>query len=271
MKLSPEQYGTAFNAAPRPVRSYVVDGKLNEAVLNIAKRRNLHVDATGILQENTENMLLGVTAPAQVLGELILAGVDAETGKGILDDLNKDIFMPVREKVRHFTETGEDLISPKDPEEEAPEVPTPTPLPEPEKPIPPTVVPEVTVPPIQIPAPVAPPPVVVAPPAPPPMPVTPPAPPIQAPITVDEHPSMRTMATDMQAVKEHRTPEPIFSQPVPPISYTPPAAPPVRIAPPPAPPPAPAAMPQKSVTPPPNLPGAPVVHEYSVDPYRESV
>jgi len=103
-----------------------------------------------------------------------------------------------------------------------------------------------------------------------PAPMPPVAAPAPAPVPTpsfsgrEEHPAMRTMASDMQAVKEHRMPEPLFSHAAPASAPPPPIVPP-PVVPPPLPP-------TRQMPPPPaNLPGAPVVKKYGVDPYREPV
>lgn len=235
----------AFNAAPPVVRKYIEDGKLADKVVDIADTYNLHVDAMGSLAELSRNMLIGVASPAEVVGELVLAGIDAETARKILADLNQQVFVPLQERIRNpqpETDEEEDMApptvvvsAPVPPTPPSPAAPVPAPVPQPPM-------------------------LVVVPPSPPP------APPVStpAPVVPQEHPQMRTMATDMQAAKEHRPVAPLFSPPP-----APPAPPPVRVAPPPAPPPM--AIAREVPPPPPNLPGAPVVHEYSVDPYREPV
>lgn len=314
MELSKEAFNSAFNEAPRPVRSFIVDGKLDMAVADIVRIRQLHVDAAGILEKCASQMLVGVMNPAQVLGELVLAGVDAETAKKILEDLNQQIFIPVRDKVRHFTETGEDLISPPDVDEE--DAPAATPVVSPQAtPIPPQ-------PPQAAPQPVAPTPTpeepaqyaypkaaaVAPPPVEPPIYQGPPPaipqatyqpapievshPPVQVPVhpashapeplssapPYGEHPSMRTMATDMREAQTHPEATPLYTEQVPrapvaaPQTFAPvPTAPalpletaPIAETPTPVTPPT-----QRIVPPPPNLPGAPLLKQYGSDPYRE--
>ncbi len=251
MELSKEAFNSAFNSAPRPVRSFIVDGKLDVAVADIVRIRQLHVDAAGILEKCASQMLVGVMNPAQVLGELVLAGVDAETAKKILEDLNQQIFIPVRDKVRHFTETGEDLISPPDVDEESAPAPAPEIAPQatPIQQQAPTVAPQpvfTPVPeaqpaqyayppaPVAVPTPVeqplyqGPPPVVQQPTY-QPVPVEVAHPPVQLPVhpashapepapsasPYGDHPAMRTMATDMRVAQEHPAATPLFTEQAP--------------------------------------------------------
>jgi hypothetical protein len=106
-------------------------------------------------------------------------------------------------------------------------------------------------------------------------------------------PQMRTMAADMEAVKEHRPPSAFFPHgspviPVPPRLPVIPSGPGAMNPPAPKAAPAPLSSPNPVVTavsekmthappaptraapPPPNLPGSPLIKEYGTDPYREA-
>lgn len=226
---------------PVPVQEFLTGPERDQTVLRLSNKYGLHADQAGTFQRSFLFMLMGIHSPEQFLSDLKGAGIGEETARSLAADVNEEVFKPLQAKV----------IAP----------PTPRPTP------PPTYTPAAPV--VQAPAYVPPAPAV---PPPPPAPVAAtPAPVVPQPLpAAEEHPSMRTMATDMQAVKEHRDPEPMPYQPPAPPHFVPPPAPapppPVRVAPPPVPPP-----PAARTTPPPpsNLPGAPVVHEYSVDPYRE--
>lgn len=266
MEISNQQYTAAFNGLPKPIRAYLLEDDLARTLGGIAARNNLHVDVSGTLSKSATYMLMGLQSPAETLGELVMAGIDSETAKKILASLNEEIFIPVRERVRNFKEEDEDsaeeiVEAPRDlvetyqpttissvATEEPLTPPTPTAVP---APAPVSVVPR--------PAPVVP---------------TPPPTPAPAIPAGEYHPQMRTMATDIEAVREHRMPEPIsVAHTTPPVAPIMPPAPPQVVTPPPMPPaPPPQIAPVRPMPPPPpNLPGAPVVKSYSVDPYREPV
>ncbi len=309
MPLSSDTFGNAFNAAPRPLRSFIIDGKLQEAVKSIVTARKLHVDIGGVLEDGASQMLVGLISPAELLGELILAGVEGETAKTILEDLNTQIFIPIRESIRHFQETGEDLISPTEDDVDTLSLPEgePTPITSdsaalkvevqetaPQPSASPRIVSAPLLPPMTLVSPIPElsfptPSVSTASPIPAPIPTTP-SPQsevldaLRAPISVasaqspnsaPEHPTMRTMATDMQAVKEHRSPEAVLPHPAPTPTFAPPVpsahASPV-VFPPPLPPSShkQLSMPARTAPPPPNLPGTPLMPSYSTDPYREA-
>ncbi len=247
----------ALETAPQPVSDFIVGGHLANAVVAIAHEHQLHVDTIGTLAELSRNMLLGLSSPAETLGELIVAGVDTATAQTVLADLNVKVFMPVRDAVK----TGTNPFALDRDTDETPEVRTaavaPTPAPASSaRPSSPPLVPPLELVERPVPAPIVPP-VSVS------RPVEVPVPNVVAPNVAasglpDE--AVRTMASDMQAVKEHRTPTPIVPSVVIPTTQV------QTIAAPPLPP-----TPPRTAPPPANLPGAAAVKPYSVDPYREPI
>jgi hypothetical protein len=245
MEISHEQYIAAFNKLPVPIRSYLIDDEMASVIQAIGTKYNLHVDIIGTLGKGASYMLMGIQSPAETLGELVLAGVDGATAQKILEDLNSQIFIPVREHVKNYKEGDEEQVEDTTHAEMLVQTSTPTPAvsqsPEP----------------VPQPTPV----IVSAPQTTPSIPPTPPTPVMPqvsvaptSPATPEQ--SMRTMASDVDALHQHRAPEPI------PYSAPPPVIPPVPIPP---------AIPARTTPPPPNLPGAPLTKEYGNDPYREPV
>lgn len=292
MEISHEQYIAAFNKLPPPIRSYLIDDELSATVQKIGAQYGLHVDAIGALGTSASYMLMGLRSPAETVGELVLAGVDGAMAQKILGDLNTQVFMPVRDRVKNYK--GDDETIPADSAEKAESLTrTTTPAAAPETPSALPSEPPVAETPLMEQA-------VVAPPAPPaaavmpqvishsPIPVAsspiaapqpavpvsmPPAPtvppqvpapaPAYAPPGEQDGPSVRTMATDMQAVREHRAAAPIPYAPSAPMPSTPVPAPEPYVPP---------AAARSVPPPPPNLPGTgPATKEYGVDPYREPV
>jgi len=293
MEFSPDQYRAVYKSLPKAVKSFLISDEFNAVVAGIGQTYGLHVDTIGKLGDNASYMLMGLASPAQTLGELILAGIDAETAKKILEDLNQKMFIPVRDRVRNYVEpVDEDENEAEAVQEQTPAtieqapiaqvaapayVPAPAPTYVPPAPLTiSSVLPHPDQPQVQqtpiygapAPAPLPPAPVYV-PQAPAPLPTAPVQ--NQMPVSNPEHPVMRTMATDMASVQPahapswpaftHSAPEPApVPTPTPTAHVFTPSEPPVGF--------------QKQTPPPPNLPGqpqAPIVKQYGVDPYRESV
>lgn len=243
---------TLIGALPPSVQEFIVGPERDRISLALTQKYNLHADQAATFAHAYLYLLLGILSPEEFTKTLSDAGIDQKIISGLTNDVNELVFKPLREKVQQPPASPRSVTTPQ---------PT-QPLVPPMTLVPP--VPELTLPPapIQAPAPVIPPPPVVQ------APVVPPPPVQNAPI-YDEHPAMRTMATDMQAVKEHHDPMAAFSHaPVTPA----PAAVPAPVVPPPLPPsPVTEAVPAPAphAPPPPNLPGTPQSPLYRIDPYRE--
>jgi hypothetical protein len=269
-----ESIAELLKTAPPPIRSFVLNN-LSAKTSELMQKYKLHIDQGGLLETELLLMLVGQSQPQEFVAALQEGGISEEVVTPLLNDINEQVFAVLRK-------TEETSSAP---------VPMPPPvLTQPKKillsiPAPPIVVPSLSAT-SPLPAPVVPTAVSV-----------PVVPPISKPSSVSNitaspgHPTMRTMATDMQAAKEHRVPEPFFSRPAPvaPLPVPAPVAPPVvmpppimplpstsSIVPPPLPPhphAAEAIVPASphAAPPPPNLPGTPPAPPYGIDPYHEPV
>lgn len=99
-RYTDEQIIAAIDNAPEPVRSVIRDIETSRTIGSIGKTYGIHIDTIGKVAELNRNLLIGLMSPAEVLGELIMAGVDTDTAKNILKELNERIFMPVQAKMR---------------------------------------------------------------------------------------------------------------------------------------------------------------------------
>jgi hypothetical protein len=114
-------------------------------VQTVGTKYGLHVDTMGQVSEAITNMLLGLESPLQFQTELAAFGIPDGTADAIIQELNENVFKPLRDEVRN--------TPPEQPEEEEAElvdepvqIPvavTPAPVPPPLTPIPP---PQPTVP-----------------------------------------------------------------------------------------------------------------------------
>jgi len=263
--LPKEQIIKAYQDAPALVRETFNSEATVATIRDIRTRYNLHIDTAGTLGENVGYMLLGLLSPSEFFGEMVLAGVDQETAKGILDALNTRIFIPLRDRIMNggarskmppaISYTQENSAQPKKEQREVPPPPAITP-----KPPEPKVVPPVSEKPIYNVIPAA--------------------------GDAQKYP-MRTMAHDMDLLKkgispirqeiqpEHTTPARSFQTASIPVQFSAP-----KITPAPAsvqtPTSAPATtMPEPAVSPKTPAPKAPDTAPggagYSADPYREPI
>ncbi len=260
MKLSPEEFYVVFQKLPYPIKEFLSSPNFGDMIDELQVKHKLHVDTTGTLAEGVTQMIAGIISPTQFLQELRGAGVSDVVANNLLQDLNTRVFKPLNEKIREdgFVVPTTSESRPEQPQARpAPQTlratqPLQTSPPNPPVPLPPT--PAVSVAPQPVP------------PQPKPIP-SPVAQPTPRPIAA---PAMRTMAHDVEGMKEGKVPPPFFANPVPPAA-------PVSV-PPPAPRPVPPVFP---TTPPPprEVPSlTPTAEEvssslkkYGIDPYREAV
>ncbi len=224
MIFSEQQIEDALNAAPQAIRDVLEDGTLDTSVAKSCQEQGLHVDQIGAVALHSQNILIGLLKPSEFIFELESSGIPKPVANAILQDLNEQVFKPLNEKIRAEKESGEE--TPEEPVEptRTPEKPAPPPPPRieiavQEPPPVPVIAPQVQAPVATPPAPTpTPPPVAPMPPAP-----TPPPTPAPEPPAPPATPQMRTMAHDVEALKDGKMPEP--QRPAPPTPQTPAQAP----------------------------------------------
>lgn len=268
----------AYDAAPAPIQNFIDDERLADFMINLQMTKKMQVDVAGEVSNRILLTLLGVLSPNELPAELKAAGVPEEQVDEVLKAANDSIFLPLREEMRNAPQTPAPQQAPSSPQ--APLVSVPTPIAIPQAPAPQPVqpvVPAYVSPMPQPPAPTYTPPV---------QPVAPPEPYVPA------APVARTMAHDVEAMKDGHF-VPAWAPPATPapVQQAAPAAP--VFTPMPAPVTAPAPQPKQSayVPPPINaLRSEPVVQKqpvsdtlperkeitdtlkkYGIDPYHEPV
>lgn len=255
-----ESVKQVMQSLPPVIRDYLAQGRYTAVAKNVMTKYGLHLDQGGILEREIMLLLMGVEDPTE-FGQALAeeARLDQKTINGIMQDVNNQIFIPLRDEMRNAPAPAPQPPKPVTP---PPTPPTPVVAPAPTPPMP------VAVP---APAPVAP-----AAPAPSSAPVTEPqgvnifaprtwtppkadpvpglpdgtyAPPLQSP----RYPNQENISSYVRTVAFKR-PQPInrIQPPVrttqPPATPTAPSA--VRAA-----PPSLAEVPKDVGGPPPNLPG----------------
>ena len=311
---------TVVATLPKPIQDFLTGPERDAVTIKIATKYNLHTDQAGEFQRAFLFMLMGISSPEQFVSELQSAGIDSETVKSLANDVNEEVFKPLREKERSgnvekplvvtsvpaqpvvasrpiqapvstteripapyaggrpqpltpFNLPGADA-HPNDLFRSATRSVAPVPI---QPPPPATTAPITPTPPVPIAAPVPQAPKLTPPPA--QMPVEKvftPEPPARTAREGALGGTLRTMATDMLAVNEHREPEPVqykgtvFTPPVimekipvllpvtpkPPTVTNVPSAPSIQ------------PMSRPTVT---SSPSSELIKEYSSDPYREPV
>ena len=299
-----ENVQEVLQGLPQPLQDFLMGPERDAVTARITQRHNLHADQAGRFQKAFLFMLMGIFSPEQFAKDLADIGVSPETVRALANDVNEEVFKPLREKEQKPAPTPDApapalyipppvnpaeatlLQSSPESQSQAPQNPySGEASPRQSTPVAPVISPPTYIPPATVATPTAP--ILSAYVAPQPVaPVQPtiqtqlqppeiriaPQPPVRTPSL--PHPSneyegatVRTMATDMLAVREHKEPEPIpyRSANIPPQHPTQvtPASPPL-------------AQPRSkfAVSAPTPLPGQelqPPIKEYGVDPYRETM
>src|SRR3989344_1542819 len=100
-KFSEQEIQAAFRSVPKEVQEALVDGaEIAETLGDIDVQLRLHVDVIGVIAELNRNMLLGLLSPKEFVDELSAHNIDAETARKIVEEVNKRIFIPLREKIK---------------------------------------------------------------------------------------------------------------------------------------------------------------------------
>ena len=100
-KPTQEQLAEQFKKIPVELRKAIASNTNADAIFEIGKKYDLLIDKTGELAAETGLLMLGVTHPNEFVGNLAeRLLVDRQTASKIADDINREIFAPVREHLR---------------------------------------------------------------------------------------------------------------------------------------------------------------------------
>lgn len=247
-----EQIVAAYQNAPETIQETFNSEDTARVIDDIRTKYRLHVDTAGTIGYEVGYLLLGLRSPAEFFGNLMLSGTDEQTARGIMEEINQRIFIPLNQRVRQTpptitqntniaVEAGEDVVAPD------------------------SLVPPVDIPPSPPETPIAP--------APTPVPTYQPQSVIQTPQVPFESPITQTLPGSSVPVPQQPWTPPAPSQPVPAFSGTKqspfdlsavtaaPLAPPVQQG----------SFVQSPITTPDTSSPSPIRKEFGADPYREPV
>lgn len=155
MAYTYEQIKEAHKKLPKDLQDALYDVKITDIERAIGKRHGLMLDKIGKLIEETGLVMLGLTRPEDYIKNLAKRlEAPPEKAKAIADDINQQVFKPIRESLKKIhnvsTPAQPPKIETKPPPEKAKEEKQPDifvkPLPK-EEPIPPPNLPVEEVPP----------------------------------------------------------------------------------------------------------------------------
>ncbi|MEX0934053.1 MAG: hypothetical protein WD003_02225 [Candidatus Paceibacterota bacterium] len=88
---------------PQDIQTAAASTEVFDALEKIGKRHNLHVDALGGLVDETTFVILGLTHPNEFISNLAKRiGVEREKARAIAEDVNKEVFHPIRESLKEI-------------------------------------------------------------------------------------------------------------------------------------------------------------------------
>ncbi len=104
---------------PLPLRTYVIKEGYTPVVRSLMTKYSLHVDQGTVLEREVLFLLLGIDNPDVFMETLVEeGGFDQEMLPGLMEDLNEQIFIPLRQEMEHGTGTaGEAAPAPQAPVE----------------------------------------------------------------------------------------------------------------------------------------------------------
>ncbi|MFI5260206.1 MAG: hypothetical protein ACHQU0_00175 [Candidatus Paceibacteria bacterium] len=116
---------------PPAIRDYLVQGKYTPVAISLANKYKLRIDQSGVLEREIALLLMGVENPDDFMKALTEeAKLDGPTVDGIVQDVNAQIFLPLRKA---------EEVSGTKPTSNAPQAPTPAPVPAHIAPLPPKI------------------------------------------------------------------------------------------------------------------------------------
>ena len=100
MQRSEEEVKRAYTSAPKVIQDALSDGPAVDFMVALQERYNLHIDVAGTVVEKIRDLLLGLSNPTEFLGELINLGIQDTVARSLVTDLNTEVFMPLRDRIR---------------------------------------------------------------------------------------------------------------------------------------------------------------------------
>src|SRR3989338_8306764 len=84
---------------PAPIRAFFASGKVEVVAKNLMQKYQLHIDQGAVVEREIILLLLGLKDPAEFTKALAEeAKLDQQTVNGIVQDINTQIFIPLREE-----------------------------------------------------------------------------------------------------------------------------------------------------------------------------
>lgn len=94
---------TQFNKLPKEIQDAILSANWSDVLRVIAKKYQLHIDQTGLLQTETAMVLLGLIHPDDFQNNLIQElKISSLVAKEIVKDINDEIFFKIRSSLKEI-------------------------------------------------------------------------------------------------------------------------------------------------------------------------
>lgn len=121
--ITDQQLEEAFEKAPVAVQDSLSGGAATQFILAARERYVLNVDVVGKLSLKIRDLMLGFLSPADFYASLLEFGIAIDAAKKITNDINTEIFLPIRSELEGKPASSERVALPPQVvvKEEAPE------------------------------------------------------------------------------------------------------------------------------------------------------
>lgn len=98
---------------PQIIREYLTQGKYTAVAKDMMAKYGLRIDQGGVLEREIMLLLMGIENPDEFSKALAEdAKLEQKTINGIVEDINEQIFVPLREQMRNGPETKQEPAKP---------------------------------------------------------------------------------------------------------------------------------------------------------------
>lgn len=98
-RFTQDQLLEAYRRAPEQIQNAFGGEIMINVVNDIKNKFRLHIDVAGNLEREIGYLMLGLISPAEFFGALMLSGTDEASARGIMEEVNNGIFIPLRREV----------------------------------------------------------------------------------------------------------------------------------------------------------------------------
>ncbi|MBY0294287.1 hypothetical protein K2Q08_03075 [Patescibacteria group bacterium] len=91
---------------PQDVRDAVLSAQLGERLRAIGQKHSLHIDQIGVLEDEVMLVMLGFFEPEELNNQIATQlRIPAQDASAIVQEVNEQIFLPIRESMKRFSES----------------------------------------------------------------------------------------------------------------------------------------------------------------------